>query len=197
MAGPIFSRSNASWPGLNLIGNLGFPPPGGGPSKFPGLGRTSFPAPGPRATPVPPCPPGYHASCGGRPTAWRHRRQRRRQEYLLKILAGVYAPTTGRRRVEGRIGSLFELLVGFDPDSTGRENICFRGYLQGETPRSLSRVAGEIADFAELGQFLDMPVRCYSSGMLVRLAFAIATAINPEVLLIDEFLSAGGSGVPG
>lgn len=110
---------------------------------------------------------------------------------LLKILAGVYAPTTGHRRVEGRISSLFELLVGFDPDSTGRENIYFRGYLQGETPRSLSRIAGQIADFAELGRFLDMPVRCYSSGMLVRLAFAIATAVDPEVLLIDEFLSAG------
>ncbi|OAI45776.1 sugar ABC transporter [Planctomycetaceae bacterium SCGC AG-212-F19] len=110
---------------------------------------------------------------------------------LLKLLAGVYPPTSGQRRVQGRISALFELTLGFQPDSTGWENISFRGYLQGETPRSIRRLAEGIAEFSELGRFLDLPIRCYSSGMLVRLAFAIATAIEPEVLLLDEVISAG------
>ena len=76
-------------------------------------------------------------------------------------------------------------------DASGWDNIMYRGYLQGETPRSIREKIQSIADFSELGQFLDMPIRYYSSGMLVRLAFSIATAINPEVLLLDEVLAAG------
>jgi ABC-type polysaccharide/polyol phosphate transport system ATPase subunit len=110
---------------------------------------------------------------------------------LLKLLAGIYEPTSGRRIVEGRISSLFDLMLGFEPDSSGWENIRYRGYLQGETPRSIERKIDAIAEFTELGDFLNMPVRYYSAGMLVRLAFAIATAIEPEVLLIDEVLGAG------
>ncbi len=110
---------------------------------------------------------------------------------LLRLLAGVYPPTAGRRRVEGRISSLFEITLGFEPEANGWENIAFRGYLQGETPRSIQSKIKAIAEFSELGRFLDMPVRYYSTGMLVRLAFSIATAIEPEILLVDEVLSAG------
>jgi ABC-type polysaccharide/polyol phosphate transport system ATPase subunit len=110
---------------------------------------------------------------------------------LLRLLAGVYWPTRGRRTVTGRVSSLFELNLGFEMEASGRQNIVYRGYLQGENPRSIRAKMREIADFSELGRFLDIPVRYYSSGMLVRLAFSIATAIEPEILLVDEVLGAG------
>ena len=110
---------------------------------------------------------------------------------LLKVLAGIYPPSQGRRLVEGRISSLFDIALGFEPDASGWENICFRGYLQGETPQTIRAKIQPIADFTELGDFLNMPVRYYSAGMLVRLAFSIATAIEPEILLVDEVLSVG------
>jgi ABC-type polysaccharide/polyol phosphate transport system ATPase subunit len=110
---------------------------------------------------------------------------------LLRVLAGIYRPTAGVCRVEGRIGSLFDLSLGFEPDATGWENIRYRGYLQKETPASIAEKAKQIAEFSELGAKLDLPIRYYSSGMLVRLAFSIATCIEPEVLLVDEVLAAG------
>jgi ABC-type polysaccharide/polyol phosphate transport system ATPase subunit len=110
---------------------------------------------------------------------------------LLKVLAGIYPPTRGRRTVEGRISSLFDIALGFEGDANGWENIAYRGYLQGETPRSIRAKVKEIADFSELGDFLNMPVRYYSAGMMVRLAFSIATAIKPEILLVDEVLGVG------
>ncbi len=110
---------------------------------------------------------------------------------LLKVLAGVYPPTEGRRLVNGQISSLFDLTLGFEPDASGWENMAYRGYLQGETPRTIRAKMQAIDDFSELGDFLNTPVRYYSSGMTVRLAFSIATAIDPEILLIDEVLSAG------
>lgn len=110
---------------------------------------------------------------------------------LLKLLAGIYPPTHGTRRVQGRVSSLFDLSLGFEPEANGWDNILFRGYLQGETPASMRGKVAQIAEFSELGAFLDMPVRYYSAGMLVRLAFSIATAIEPEILLVDEMLSAG------
>jgi ABC-type polysaccharide/polyol phosphate transport system ATPase subunit len=110
---------------------------------------------------------------------------------LLRLLAGIYAPTRGRRTVDGRISSLFELSLGFQMAATGWQNILYRGYLQGETPAGIRAKMREIADFSELGRFLDIPVRYYSAGMLVRLAFSIATAVEPEILLVDEVLSAG------
>ena len=110
---------------------------------------------------------------------------------LLKLLAGVYPPTSGRRRVQGQISSLFDIALGFEMDANGWENIAFRSYLQGETPRTLKDKVQPIAEFSELGDFLDMPVRYYSAGMKVRLAFSIATAIEPEILLVDEVLSVG------
>jgi lipopolysaccharide transport system ATP-binding protein len=110
---------------------------------------------------------------------------------LLRLLAGIYPPTSGVRNVQGRISSLFDLSLGFEMDSTGWENINFRSYLMGETPKTIAPKRQEIADFTELGNFLDTPVRYYSAGMLVRLAFAISTAIEPEILLVDEVLSVG------
>jgi ABC-type polysaccharide/polyol phosphate transport system ATPase subunit len=110
---------------------------------------------------------------------------------LLKVLAGIYTPTSGKIAVQGHISSLFEISLGFEQDATGWENIYYRGYLQGETPQTIKAKVQPIAEFSELGSFLDMPVRYYSSGMKVRLAFSIATAIEPEILLVDEVLSVG------
>jgi lipopolysaccharide transport system ATP-binding protein len=110
---------------------------------------------------------------------------------MLKLLAGIYQPTSGRRIVEGRISSLFDIALGFEGEANGWENIAYRSYLQGETPRTLQAKRQAIADFSELGDFLNMPVRFYSAGMMVRLAFSIATAIEPEILLVDEVLSVG------
>lgn len=110
---------------------------------------------------------------------------------LLRLLAGIYPPSRGRRRVTGQISSLFDIALGFEGDATGWENIGYRSYLQGETPRTIRGKIDAIAEFSELGDFLNMPVRYYSAGMSVRLAFAIATAIEPEILLVDEVLSVG------
>jgi ABC-type polysaccharide/polyol phosphate transport system ATPase subunit len=110
---------------------------------------------------------------------------------LLKALCGVYRPTRGTCKVTGRVCSLFEISLGFEPDATGWENVFYRGYLQRETPQRMREKLQGIADFTELGPALDRPIRYYSTGMLVRLAFAISTSIDPEVLLVDEVLSAG------
>jgi ABC-type polysaccharide/polyol phosphate transport system ATPase subunit len=93
--------------------------------------------------------------------------------------------------VHGKISSLFDIALGFEQEASGWENIVYRGYLQGETPASIRDKMQPIADFSELGDFLNMPVRYYSAGMMVRLAFSIATAIEPEILIIDEVLAAG------
>jgi ABC-type polysaccharide/polyol phosphate transport system ATPase subunit len=110
---------------------------------------------------------------------------------LLKLLAGIYPPTHGTRSVKGRISSLFDITLGFEPEISGWENIRLRAFLQGETPQSVREKIADIAAFSELGDFLDVPTRCYSSGMLIRLAFSIATTVKPEILLVDETLSAG------
>ncbi len=110
---------------------------------------------------------------------------------MLKMLAGIYPPSAGSRIVEGRICSLFDIALGFEPDANGWDNIKYRSYLQGETPTTLRGKTAGIAEFSELGDFLNIPVRYYSAGMLIRLAFSIATAIEPEVLLVDEVLSVG------
>lgn len=110
---------------------------------------------------------------------------------LLRMLAGVYPPTTGSCEVKGRICSLFDITLGFEQDATGWENITYRSYLQGETPTSLRDKIDDIGAFSELGEFLTLPVRNYSAGMRMRLAFAIATAAEPEILLIDEVLAVG------
>lgn len=110
---------------------------------------------------------------------------------LLKTVAGIYPIRSGKKIVQGTIGSMFDIYLGFEPDATGWQNIYYRSYLQGETPRTVKETLHEIADFTELGRFLDLPIRCYSSGMVMRLAFAIATARSPEILLIDEVIGTG------
>ncbi|MFF2018156.1 ABC transporter ATP-binding protein [Paenibacillus sp. NPDC058177] len=110
---------------------------------------------------------------------------------LLKTIAGIYPIKSGERKVKGDIRSLFDLSLGFDLESTGRENIMYRGLLLGETPNTIREKENEIIEFAELGEFIDYPIRSYSSGMLVRLAFAISTSIPGEILLLDEVIAAG------
>ena len=110
---------------------------------------------------------------------------------LLRALAGVYPIKSGEITVRGEIRSMFDLTLGFDMDSTGRENIMNRGLMLGSTPAEVRAKEQDIIEFAELGEFIDYPIRAYSSGMLVRLAFSISTSVKGEVLLVDEVLSAG------
>ncbi len=110
---------------------------------------------------------------------------------LLRTLAGIYEPVGGRLLVEGEIGSLIDPSAGIDPDSTGRENIELRCLFRGMTEAESRQKVEEIGAFSGLGSFLDVPIRTYSSGMSVRLSFAIATMIAPEILLMDEWLAAG------
>jgi lipopolysaccharide transport system ATP-binding protein len=110
---------------------------------------------------------------------------------LLKLMTGIYAPTTGTIDVRGRISALLELGAGFHPDFTGRENILINGIILGMDRAELKARMPAIIEFAELGDFIDEPVRTYSSGMFMRLAFAVATHVEPEVLIIDEILSVG------
>jgi ABC-type polysaccharide/polyol phosphate transport system ATPase subunit len=110
---------------------------------------------------------------------------------LLKVLAGIYRPSRGQLLRSGRVSALLDISIGMNVDMTGRENIVLRGMYMGIHPRDMRKRVDEIADFTELGNYLDMPVRTYSSGMSVRLAFATATCITPEILLLDEWLSAG------
>lgn len=110
---------------------------------------------------------------------------------LLRVLAGVYEPTYGNIVIDGQISPLFDIGLGISPDSTGYENILLRGLYMGMTPQQIRRHVEEIADFTELGDFLGMPVRTYSAGMTLRLAFAVATSMKPEILLMDEWLLAG------
>jgi ABC-type polysaccharide/polyol phosphate transport system ATPase subunit len=110
---------------------------------------------------------------------------------LLKVLSGTTAPTEGRYRVNGRVASLLELGAGFHMDFTGRQNIILNGVMMGFTRRELVAKTPEILDFAELGSYIDEPVRTYSSGMGLRLGFAIAATVDPEVLIIDEVFAVG------
>ena len=110
---------------------------------------------------------------------------------LLKALAGVYPIKSGVIETKGEIRSMFELTLGFDMESTGRENIMNRGLMLGGTPKEVRKKEQEIIDFSELGEFIDYPIKAYSAGMLVRLAFAISTSVTGEILLVDEVLSAG------
>ncbi|NCO39663.1 MAG: ABC transporter ATP-binding protein [Armatimonadetes bacterium] len=110
---------------------------------------------------------------------------------LLALLARVYRPTSGTITVTGRVATMLELSGGFHPDVTGLENIQFMGPLLGIGRREMERRAQTITDFAELGEYIDAPVRTYSSGMIMRLGFSIAVHADPDVLLIDEVLAVG------
>lgn len=110
---------------------------------------------------------------------------------LLRVLAGIYHPSAGRIAVSGHRVPLFDIGFGIDDEATGYENILLRGLLIGATRKEIEQRTQEIAEFTGLGDFLDMPLRTYSSGMLIRLLFAIATSISGDILLMDEWLSAG------
>src|SRR5580658_3697800 len=110
---------------------------------------------------------------------------------LLKILSRITEPTEGRVEIEGRVASMLEVGTGFHPELTGRENVFLNGAILGMTRGEIRNRFDEIVDFAEIGQFLDTPVKRYSSGMYVRLAFAIAAHLEPEILIVDEVLAVG------
>ena len=110
---------------------------------------------------------------------------------LLKIVAGVYRPTAGNVEVKGSLAPLIELGAGFHHELTGRENILLNGLLMGYSKREMQEREQRIIEFAEIGDFIDAPVKQYSSGMYMRLAFSVATEIDPDVLLIDEILAVG------
>jgi ABC-type polysaccharide/polyol phosphate transport system ATPase subunit len=110
---------------------------------------------------------------------------------LLKVMCGIYAPSVGRVVVEGDIACLFELATGFEMEATGWENILTRGLLLGLSRAEIRDRMRDIAAFTELGAALDRPLKTYSAGMFVRLAFAVSTSISPDVLLLDEVIAAG------
>jgi lipopolysaccharide transport system ATP-binding protein len=110
---------------------------------------------------------------------------------LLGALARIYAPTSGKVRIEGTVGSLINISLGTDPESTGRENIFLRAAVLGLGRDFIQKNLEAIIDFSELGDFIDLPVRTYSSGMQMRLAFAVSTMLRPEILIMDEWLSVG------
>lgn len=110
---------------------------------------------------------------------------------LLRAMAGVYPLQKGAITVVGQIGTLLDISLGFEPESTGRENIYYRGMAMGYSRKDISAAEAEIVDFAGLGGFIDLPMRTYSSGMYVRLGFAVSTQFRPDVLLIDEIFGAG------
>jgi ABC-type polysaccharide/polyol phosphate transport system ATPase subunit len=110
---------------------------------------------------------------------------------LLQICAAILEPTEGMATVNGRVAALLELGAGFNPEFSGRDNVYLNGAILGLSAREMDRRFGEIASFAEIGEFIDQPVKTYSSGMVVRLAFAVAIHLDPEILLVDEALSVG------
>jgi ABC-2 type transport system ATP-binding protein/lipopolysaccharide transport system ATP-binding protein len=110
---------------------------------------------------------------------------------LLRVLAGVYEPVNGRVLIHGKISPLFDVGLGMDPEATGEENIILRGLYLGFSKREMQARTQEIVEFTELGQYLSLPVRTYSAGMMLRLAFAVSTCIEPDILLMDEWVLAG------
>lgn len=113
---------------------------------------------------------------------------------LLKVLAGVYEPDTGRISINGRISSMIDIGLGQDHDLTGRENVVNMGRMRGFTLKEINDKMQEIIDFSELGPFIDLPVKTYSAGMVTRLVFAVGTSLEPDILLMDEWIGAGDAG---
>jgi ABC-2 type transport system ATP-binding protein len=109
---------------------------------------------------------------------------------LLRLLSGIYEPTRGTTTIQGRVAPVFDLGVGMDPEISGYENILIRGLFLGMSRREMERRVDEIAEFTELGDYLNMPLRTYSTGMRVRLAMGVVTSIDPEILLLDEGIGA-------
>src|SRR5215813_7460411 len=113
---------------------------------------------------------------------------------MLKLVAGIAKPTSGTLRVNGRISALIELGAGFHPEISGRENVFINGIMLGLTKKEIQRRFDEIVEFAELAEFIDAPVKTYSSGMYMRLGFSVAIHVDPDVLLVDEVLAVGDEG---
>ena len=113
---------------------------------------------------------------------------------LLRVLSGVYEPQQGRVHVKGNISSLINVSVGMQPTLTGYENIRMRGFILGLSAEQIKFIISDIEEFTELGNFLSMPVKTYSSGMMIRLAFGLSTALIPDILLVDEVIGAGDAG---
>ncbi len=113
---------------------------------------------------------------------------------LLRLLSGIYEPTAGTASVQGRVAPVFDLGVGMDPEISGYENIVIRGLFLGMTRREMDDRVEDIAEFTELGDYLQMPLRTYSTGMRVRLALGVVTSIDPEILLLDEGIGAVDAG---
>ncbi|WP_246686708.1 ATP-binding cassette domain-containing protein [Mesorhizobium sp. B2-4-19] len=110
---------------------------------------------------------------------------------LLKVLYGIYQPSGGTISITGKVDALFNIHIGFRPEATGRRNIVLRGLISGWTAAEIEEKMEEIIDFSELGDFIDLPFKAYSQGMAARLAFAAATTLEPEILLMDEWIGAG------
>ena len=110
---------------------------------------------------------------------------------LLRVLSGAYEPSSGSAEIVGRVQSLLDITMGMDPELTGAENIVLRGAFIGMSIHESRRAIPEIAEFSELGEYLDLPMRTYSSGMVLRLAFAVSTLRIPDILLLDELISVG------
>ena len=110
---------------------------------------------------------------------------------LLRLLGKVYIPCAGTARIEGSIGSLIAISLGIDQEATGRENIYIRGSLLGLKKQEIEQKIGQIIELCDLGSFIDLPIRTYSTGMQMRLAFAVSTMISPDILIMDEWLSVG------
>jgi lipopolysaccharide transport system ATP-binding protein len=110
---------------------------------------------------------------------------------LLRTLCGVYTPTFGQLSVSGRVVSLLDINLGMDPDGTGYENILMRGIVMGLSPKQIAARLDDIAEFTDLGEYLAMPIRTYSTGMQMRLAFAVSTSVDADIMLMDEWLSVG------
>jgi teichoic acid transport system ATP-binding protein len=110
---------------------------------------------------------------------------------MLKMITGVVFPTTGQITVNGRVSALLELTAGFDAELTGRENITLRGQIWGLSKDAIAALEKEVVEFADIGDYMDQPMRTYSSGMKARVGFAISASINPEILVVDEALSVG------
>jgi lipopolysaccharide transport system ATP-binding protein len=110
---------------------------------------------------------------------------------LLRVLAGIYEPVAGRVRISGSLNALLDPSLGMNMELTGRENILLRGLYNGLTKPEIARLEEDVADFAGLADFMDLPMRIYSSGMVLRLGFALATAVRPQILLMDEWFLAG------
>lgn len=110
---------------------------------------------------------------------------------LLRVLSRIYPPTGGRAVITGRVASLIDLVVGMDPEATGYENIVMRSLMLGLTNREARAIVPDVEEFSELGEYLSLPIRTYSSGMMLRLAFAVNTAVRPDIVIFDEIIGVG------